>query len=93
MKFIAGIEQIASQLKVTGAAVDNIQIISKIIVSLPSDFKYFLTPYDNTLQEIKTPSSFTKRLVKEETSPDRNKNSKMDNDAQGAFMSQQSGSA
>jgi hypothetical protein len=49
--------------------------------------------WDSTPQELKTLSSLIKRLVKEETSQARTKNSKLENDAQGAFLSQQPGSA
>ncbi|KAI9562453.1 hypothetical protein GHT06_009886 [Daphnia sinensis] len=54
---------------------------------------YFLAAWDSTPQEIKTLSSLIKRLVKEETSLARNKKNKLENDVQGAFLSQQSGSA
>lgn len=93
INFIAGIEQIAAQLKDIGAAVDDTQIMTKILVSLPSSLQYFLAAWDSTPQELKTLPSLTKRLVKEEISLARNKNSKLENDAQGAFLSQQSGSA
>ncbi|EFX62285.1 hypothetical protein DAPPUDRAFT_120366 [Daphnia pulex] len=52
---------------------------------------YFLAAWDSTPQELKTLSSLTKRLVKEETSQARTKNSKLENDAQGAFLSQSAG--
>ena len=35
MNFVAGNEQIAAQLRDIGAAVDETQIIAKILVSLP----------------------------------------------------------
>jgi hypothetical protein len=87
MNFIARIEQIAAQLKDIGAAVDDTQILAKIQVSLPSNFQYFMPAWDSTPQELKTLSSLIKRLVKEETSQARTKNSKLENDAQGAFFS------
>lgn len=68
MNFIAGIEQIAAQLRDIGAAVDETQIIAKILVSLPSSLQYFLPAWDSTSQELKTLSFLTKRLVKEEIS-------------------------
>ena len=40
MNFVAGIEQIAAQLRDIGAAVDETQIIAKILVSLPSNLQY-----------------------------------------------------
>ncbi len=86
MNFIAGIEQIAAQLKDT-------QIMAKILVSLPSSLQYFFAAWDSTPQELKTLSSLTKRLVKEETSQARTKSSKLESDAQDAFLSQKSGSA
>jgi hypothetical protein len=92
MNFIAGIEQIAAQLKGIGAALDDTQIMAKIVVSLPSRLQYFLAAWDSTQQELKTLLSLKKRLVKEETQA-RTKNSKLENDAQGAFLSQQPGSA
>ena len=84
---MAGIKQIAAQLKGIGAAVDDTQIMAKIVVSLPSRLQYFLAAWDSTPQELKTLSSLIKRLVKEETSQARTKNSKLENDAQGAFFS------
>lgn len=81
INFIAGIEQIAAQLKDIGAAVDDTQIMTKILVSLPSSLQYFLAAWDSTPQELKTLPSLTKRLVKEEISLARNKNSKLKNDA------------
>jgi hypothetical protein len=54
MNFIAGIEQIAAQLKVIGAAVDDTQIMAKILVSQPSGLQYFLVAWDSTPQELKT---------------------------------------
>ena len=90
---IAGIEQIAAQLRDIVAAVDDTQIMAKILVSLlPSSLQYLLAAWDSTPQELKTLSSLTKRLVKEELSQARTKNNKPENDNQGAFVSQQSGS-
>jgi hypothetical protein len=54
MNFIAGIEQIAAKLKVIGAAVDDTQIMAKILVSQPSGLQYFLVAWDSTPQELKT---------------------------------------
>lgn len=45
INFIAGIEQIAAQLKDIGAAVDDTQIMTKILVSLPSSLQYFLAAW------------------------------------------------
>lgn len=50
MNFIAGIKQIAAQLKDIGAALDATQIMAKILVSLPSSLQYFLTTWDSTPQ-------------------------------------------
>lgn len=41
MNFVAGIEQIAAQLKDIGAALDDTHIIVKILVSLPPILQYF----------------------------------------------------
>ena len=59
MNFIAGIEQIAAQLRDIGAAVDDTQIMAKILVSLPSSLQYFLAAWDSTPQDLKTLSSLT----------------------------------
>jgi len=48
MNFVAGIEQIAAQLRDIGAAVDETQIIAKILVSLPCNLQYFLPAWDST---------------------------------------------
>ncbi len=77
MNFVAGIEQIAAQLKDVGATVDDTQIIAKILVSLPPSLQYFLPAWDSTPQDLKTLSSLTKRLVKEEMNQARNKEKKL----------------
>ena len=41
MNFIAGIEQIAAQLRDIWGGVDDTQIMAKILVSLPSSLQYF----------------------------------------------------
>lgn len=47
-------------------------------MSLPSNIQYFLPAWDSTSQELKTLSSLTKRLVKEEKSQGRNLEKKVD---------------
>lgn len=64
MSFIAGLEQIAVQLRDLGVTVTDVAIITKVLVSLPSSFENFGPAWDSTPADQKTLSALTQRLVK-----------------------------
>lgn len=74
MGFIAGVEQIAAQLRDAGAVVDEAQVIAKVLVSLPPSYRHFGSAWDSVRPEEKNLKLLTTRLVKEE------KTNKMYND-------------
>lgn len=66
MGFVASIEQIAVQLKNLQSPVSDIQIMAKILMSLPPSFRHFVSAWDSVPEAEKTISLLTSRLVKEE---------------------------
>ena len=66
MNFVAGVDQIAAQLRDAGDGVTDTQKIAKILSSLPPSYKHFGSAWDSTPRDQQTLSALTKRLVKEE---------------------------
>ena len=67
MAHISAIEQIAAHLRDLQAPVSTVQIMSKILLTLPPSFRHFLSAWDNVPSADKTIKLLTARLVKEET--------------------------
>ncbi len=66
MTHISTIEQLASQLNDLKEPISESQLITKILVTLPSSFRYFLSVWDNVPSDQKTIQLLTQRLLKEE---------------------------
>lgn len=67
MAHVTAIEQLAAYLKDLQAPVSEVQIMSKILLTLPSSFRHFLSAWDNVPTADKTTKLLSSRLVKEET--------------------------
>ena len=66
MAHVAAIEQIAAQLKDLNAPMSDVQIMSKILLTLPPSYRHFLSAWDSVPSTEKTIKLLTSRLVKEE---------------------------
>jgi hypothetical protein len=86
MQHITAIEAIAKQLKDLGEPVPEIDIVNKIICTLPPSFRNFLSVWDSLQEDEKTVSLLTTRLLKEERTNKRFNNGKSD-PADEAFFS------
>ena len=67
MTHITAIETLATRLKDLGVTVDDDQIITKIVCTLPPSFRFAISAWDNVPSADKTISLLTSRLLKEET--------------------------
>lgn len=66
MAFIASIEQMAAQLRDLESPVTDVQVMAKIIMSLPPSFRTFISAWDSVPTADKTITHLTSRLIKEE---------------------------
>ena len=66
MSHITAIETIANQLKDVGSPIDDQQLITKIICTLPPSFQHFVAAWDNVPDDRKTVSLLTSRLLRAE---------------------------
>ena len=66
MSHIATIEQMAAHLKELNAPISDIQVMSKILLTLPPSYRHFLAAWDNVPTARKTIKLLTSRLIKEE---------------------------
>jgi len=64
MDHITAVEALANQLKDLGEAVEDMQIMTKIICTLPPSFRHFVSAWDNVPDGEKTMASLTSRLLK-----------------------------
>ena len=64
--FIARIENITHKLNVLGSKISDNMIITKILISLPENLRYFNCAWESTLAENKTLPNLTSRLIAEE---------------------------
>ncbi len=71
MNHITEIEMMASQLDDVGAPVTPIQIMTKIICTLPPSYRNFTTSWDSVPAADKTLALLTSRLLKEEAMAER----------------------
>ena len=67
MSHISTIESLAARLNDIGVAVDDQQIITKIICTLPPSFRHAVSVWDSVPENEKTIALLTARLLKEET--------------------------
>ena len=86
MQHVTAIEAIAKQLKDLGEPVPEIDIVNKIICTLPPSFRNFLSVWDSLQEDEKTVSLLRTRLLKEERTNKRLNNGKSD-PADEAFFS------
>jgi len=80
---ITMIESMANQLNDMGVSVDEIDIVTKIIVTLPPSYKHIVSVWDNMDDSKKTLQSLRSRLFKEEA---RNKGCQEEDGANAAFF-------
>lgn len=66
MAHVAAIEQIAAQLRDLNAPISEIQLMSKILLTLPPSFRHFLSAWDSVPAAERTIKLLTSRLIKEE---------------------------
>lgn len=66
MTHIAAIELLASQLKELNAPISNVQLMAKILLTLPPSFKHFASAWDSVPPSERTVTLLKSRLVKEE---------------------------
>ncbi len=67
MSFVAAVEQMAAKLKDLDSPLSDVQIMAKIIISMPPSFRRFMSAWDCVPEADKTIAALTARLVKEET--------------------------
>jgi hypothetical protein len=75
---ITEIETMASQLQYVEAPVSEIQIMTKVICTLPPSYRSFTTAWDSVPAAEKTIALLTSRLLKEETMTKRWSKGKLD---------------
>ncbi len=86
MQHITAIESLAKKLKDLGEPVPEIDIVNKIICTLPPSFRNFLSVWDSLHKDEKTVSLLTTRILKEERTNKRYNNGRSD-PADEAFFS------
>ena len=64
---MSAIEQIATHLKDLGSPVSDVQVMSKILLTLPPSYRQFLSAWDNVPIAEKNIKLLTSRLVNEES--------------------------
>lgn len=64
---ISKLKQIVQQLKDLGENVSDTMIITKILMTLPSDFSYFYSAWESTAADEQTLDNLTARLMMEES--------------------------
>ena len=67
MSHISNIESLATRLKDIGVAIDDQQIITKILCTLPPSFRHAVSVWDSVPDTDRTIALLTARLLKEET--------------------------
>lgn len=66
MTFIATVEQMAAQLRDLQSPISELQMMAKILMSLPATFRHFVSAWDSVPTQEKTLNLLTTRLIKEE---------------------------
>ena len=67
MADITAIETMATHLNDAGATMDPIQVMTKVVCTLPRTFENFLSVWDNVPANEKTMQLLTSRLLREES--------------------------
>lgn len=89
MSHITAVETLATRLSDLGAPMDDHQVITKIICTLPPSFRHAISAWDNVPDADKTIALLTTRLLKEET---MNKIYGGQEDSDSAFFARRDGS-
>ena len=63
---ISAVESMASQLRDMDVSIDDTDIITKILITLPTSYRHFMSAWDNVPDDKKTVELLTTRLLKEE---------------------------
>ncbi|XP_026826247.1 uncharacterized protein LOC113562125 [Ooceraea biroi] len=64
--YISGLKNLVFRLNALDTKIDDKMLISKILASLPEEYKYFASAWDSTEQGGKTVENLTARLIAEE---------------------------
>ena len=64
---ISKLENLSRQLKQLGEPISDSMLITKILMTLPENYKHFYSAWDSIPTENKTLSNLTSRLMVEET--------------------------
>lgn len=64
---ISKLEKIANQLKGAGESVSTQMLMTKILVSLPNNYKHFISARESVAEKEKTMNNFISRLLVEES--------------------------
>lgn len=64
--FISKLQSIVQQMKDLGETISDNIVITKILLSLPSDFSHFASAWESTAENLQTIENLTSRLVMEE---------------------------
>lgn len=64
---ISKLESIVQQLKDLGVLIDNNMVVTKILMTLPAEYKHFVSAWESTEQTSQTIENLTNRLMIEES--------------------------
>ena len=67
MSHVAAIEQMVAHLKGLNGPISEVQVMSKILQTLPPSYRHFLSAWDNVPRDVNSIKLLTPRLVQEET--------------------------
>lgn len=65
--YISRLKNLISKLTALGTEINDDMLISKILVTLPREYKHFATVWESTEQKLKTIENLTARLISEES--------------------------
>ena len=66
MSFISSVQQMAAQLTDLQLPISELQVISKVLMSLPANYLHFVSAWDSVPAAEKTITLLISRLLKEE---------------------------
>lgn len=66
-KFLSQIEELRSRLKAKGEELSDNMVITKVLMSLPQDYKHFVSAWESVAEESQTFNELSARLYIEET--------------------------
>ena len=64
---ISKVQDLSCRLKALGETISDSMLITKIIMTLPEDYKHFISAWESTSEDQKTIDNLTARLVMEQT--------------------------